>query len=585
MKFKANPWVITGLLLIALLVASFVGVSAYKTRTDHIIELAESNFKKFEVIFEELVKSRYRAMGLGADVMLLDDELIHAFERRDRKKTAENLDEFYESVRKRHDLTQVNLYLPPATLFYRAHQPELAQMDMSKVRHAVVEVAKRQQRMMVVETGQGGVVGIRALVPVFKGEDYQGTIEFVTSFHYPLEEAADRSEMGWAFGITEAVWKNVERPNDEKTDIKKGEDIYFEYSDTAIQNIIRDADFDPRATKFIITEAADKKIFIHTLKVPSFNGEPVVTVAVVGDLTSKFAAAMVDAWVRFSVAFVILSLLMVVGYVKLDAIRAGMMGSFGAQRQMMETQIALGQVAIEKVKDLDTLKRRFFARLVSSISEPLLAITGQLKTATRAIGEGDAIVPRQSLNFALAESENLMRLVADYGQIEVFRQGLAKSGSSLMSVAASMERLQADVALFQRFPQFHVKTQIQPNLPSTRGEPALVEKALSNLVAYAAHLSGQGEVVLSLTQDSEKWLVIALSGTAFNGPNAPKENLLDESRQFLEKITAGISPDGGDKSLIGLVLARLIIEHFGGSLGISSADSPGFVVRLPAAMQ
>ena len=70
MKIKSNPWIVTGLILIALLIASFVGVSAYKTKTDHIVELAESNFKKFEVIFEELVKSRYRAMGLGADVLL-----------------------------------------------------------------------------------------------------------------------------------------------------------------------------------------------------------------------------------------------------------------------------------------------------------------------------------------------------------------------------------------------------------------------------------------------------------------------------------------------------------------------------------
>ena len=585
MKTKSNPWVITGLLLISLLVASFVGVSAYKTKTDHIVELAESNFKKFEVIFEELVKSRYRAMGLGADVLLLDHELINAFEARDRKKTAENLDDFYESVRKRHDLTQVNLYIPPATLFYRAHHPELGQMDMSKVRHSVVEVSKKQQRLMVVETGDGGVVGIRALVPVFKGEEFQGSVEFVTSFHFPLEEAADRTGMGWAFGITEAVWKNVERPNDDKTDIKKGDDTYFDYSDTATQDIVREADFDPRATEFIVTDAGEKKIFLHTLKVPSFNGEPVVTVAVVGDLTAKFAAAMADAWIRFAATFAVLSLLLVLGYVQLDTIRAGMLGSFGAQRQLMETQIALGQVAIEKVKDLDAVKRRFFAHLMSSISEPLLAITGQLKTATRALAEGDTVAPRQNMAFALAESENLMRLVTDYEQIEVFRQGLAKSNNSLMSVAASLEHLQADVALYQRFPQFHVKTDAQANLPSTRGEPALVEKALSNLVAYAAHLSGQGEVLLSLSQDSDKWLLISLSGTAFAGANAPKETLLDESRQFLEKMATGLSPEGGNKSLIGLVLARLIIENFGGSLGVSGGDAPGFVVRLPAAVQ
>ena len=455
---------------------------------------------------------------------------------------------------------------------------------MSKVRHSVVEVSKKQQRLMVVETGDGGVVGIRALVPVFKEEEFQGAIEFVTSFHYPLEEAADKSEMSWGFGITEAVWKNTERSSDDKTDIKKGDDIFFDYSDTATQNMIRVADFDPRASKFIITDAGDKKVFIHTLKVPSFNGDPIVTVAVVGDMTAKFATAMVDAWIRFTIAFLVLSLLSVIGYVKLDAIRAGMMGSFGVQREMMETQIALGQVAIEKVKQLDAVKRRFFAHLMSSLSEPLLAITGQLKTAARVLGDGDIAAPRQHLAFALTESENLMRLVADYEQIEVFRQGLAQSNSSLMSVAASMERLQADVALYQRFPQFHVKTQIQANLPATRGEPALVEKALSNLVAYAAQLSGQGEVLLSLSQDSDKWLLISLSGTAFAGADAPTEKLLDESRQFLEKMAAGLSPDGANKSLIGVVLARLIVEHFGGSLGISGSDAPGFIVRLPASM-
>jgi signal transduction histidine kinase len=584
MKFKPNPWVITGLLLVALLVASFIGVSAYKTRTDHIIELAEAKFKKFEVVFEELVKSRYKAMGLGADTLLLDRELIHAFEERDRKKTAKELDDFYESVRKRHDLVQINLYIPPATLFYRALHPELAQMDMSKVRHSVVEVSKNQQRLMVVETGAGGVVGIRALVPVFKDEVFQGAIEFVTSFHYPLEEAADRTEMGWAFGITEAVWKNVDRPNDEKTDIKKGSDVYFEYSDSAIQKIIKAADFDPRATDFIITEAGDKTVFIHSLKVPSFNGEPVVTVAVVGDVTAKFASAMIEACIRFALAFVVLSLLLVLGYVKLDTIRAGMMGSFGAQRQMMEVQIALGEVAIQKVKDFETVKRRFFAQLMSTISEPLLAITGQLKTATRVLGDGDVDAPRKNLDFALTESENLMRLVADYEQIEVFRQGLVKSNSALLSVAASMERLQTDVSLYQRFPQFHVRTQIQPDLPATRGEPVLVEKALSNLVAFAAHLSGQGEVLLTLSQDSEKWLLISLSGSAFAGSNAPTEKLLDETRQFLEKMAAGLSYEGGNKILIGLVLARLIFENFGGSLGVSGKDSPGFIVRLPAAI-
>jgi hypothetical protein len=50
-------------------------------------------------------------------------------------------------------------------------------------------------------------------------------------------------------------------------------------------------------------------------------------------------------------------------------------------------------------------------------------------------------------------------------------------------------------------------------------------------------------------------------------------------------MAAGLSPEGGNKSLVGLVLARLIVEHFGGSLGIAGGDTPGFIVRLPAAVQ
>ena len=59
---------------------------------------------------------------------------------------------------------------------------------------------------------------------------------------------------------------------------------------------------------------------------------------------------------------------------------------------------------------------------------------------------------------------------------------------------------------------------------------------------------------------------------------------MDETRQFLEKMAAGLSHEGGNKTLIGLVLARLIFENFGGSLGVSGDDSPGFIVRLPAAI-
>ena len=177
MKITAKPWIIAVLILLALIVSAFIGISSYKTKTDHIVELSETRFHKFEVLFEELIKGRYRAMGLAADVLLQSDRITEPFEKGDRKRLGDEIDDFFESVHKKHDVEQISFYTAPAILFYRAHHAEMAQQDMSKVRKTVVSSILRQERLMAVETGTGGIVGIRAIVPVFHERKFYGVIE------------------------------------------------------------------------------------------------------------------------------------------------------------------------------------------------------------------------------------------------------------------------------------------------------------------------------------------------------------------------------------------------------------------------
>ena len=63
MKITAKPWIIAFLILLAFIISAFIGISSYKTKTSHIVELSEIHFKKFELVFEELIKGRYRSMG------------------------------------------------------------------------------------------------------------------------------------------------------------------------------------------------------------------------------------------------------------------------------------------------------------------------------------------------------------------------------------------------------------------------------------------------------------------------------------------------------------------------------------------
>ena len=583
MKITAKPWIIAVLILLALIVSAFIGISSYKTKTDHIVELSETRFHKFEQLFEELIKGRYRAMGLAADVLLQSDRITEPFEKGDRKRLGDEIDDFFESVHKKHDVEQISFYTAPAILFYRAHHAEMAQQDMSKVRKTVVSSILRQERLMAVETGTGGIVGIRAIVPVFHERKFYGVIEFSSSFHIPLERAAAASKLNWAMSLQKDTWQDAERPNNDKTDIAKKDDIYFDYSDSNTQTLIRDADFDPRAKEFIIADSGDKKIFLHTIKIPNFQGVPTITVAVTDDLTIRFEAAYIASMIQFAVAFVVLSLAFVLIYVMLDAVKSGLLGSAGADRKRMEKQIELGNAAIDKVKEIENIKRRFFSNLMSAISEPLLAITGQLKTVAREIDGGNPA--GKPLSFALNEAEQLRYLVSDYEKIEIFRQNLVADASTILSIPEIVDQVGKDSALHQRFPQFKVIAQISGNLPSTRGDNDLMVRALSNLVAYAAQQSGQGEVIFTASQDDDQWLLLTLTGSAFARTSAPSKALLDESRQFLAQIEHGSGSVGNYKSLVGVVLAKLILENFGGSLDVGGSDAPGFVLRLPANQQ
>ena len=89
-------------------------------------------------------------------------------------------------------------------------------------------------------------------------------------------------------------------------------------------------------------------------------------------------------------------------------------------------------------------------------------------------------------------------------------------------------------------------------------------------------------MIFTASQDDDQWLLLTLTGSAFAGASAPNNALLDESRQFLAQIEHGSGSVGNYKSLVGVVLAKLILENFGGSLGVGSSDAPGFVLRLPA---
>ncbi|MBT8613748.1 hypothetical protein G6652_00045 [Polynucleobacter paneuropaeus] len=585
-KQKLSVGLVISLVLGSALISIFYATSTYKTQTEHVVELADGRSKQFEVVFTELKQARFRAMGIGADTLLRSRVTIDPFIKRDRAALAAQIDPFFAFLKEKHGVNQLNFWIPPATMFYRAGAPELGQFDGSKFRASVVAANARQERIMAVETGQGGVIGIRSIVPVIRDDKFYGLVEFVSDFSLPLNGASVESRFQWAASITKERFDQVERARNEKEDAEKGEDIYINYSDPATRDIIKAIDFDPRSKDYKIVDNNGQKIFVKAFPIYNFVGKPTITIAMVDDLTDQFNAAFKSAVIKGGILFLLLAAALVAAYSKLDDLRTGMLGSIGAERRALKDRLARGDAAIEKLKDLETLKRRYFSNLMAAINSPLLAVSGQISGIKHALEAGSASNKGDidnRVDFSIQEIDSLRHLVADYEQIELFRQTLVRAEAKPLSVPAVLEDVLKSLDLSRRLPNLQVNIDVPDDMPSTYGDSRLLAGAISRLITHTTHASGSGLLNISLRSNGEDSLILNFSGSAYAGSLAPTAALLDEARQFMAELSTGFISDGKREKLIGIILAKAVIEHFGGTLEAGSADAPGFLVRFPTA--
>lgn len=577
-------WILSAIVAGAAVLAGFYGIDAYSAGTNAAIATSSDDSKDFETVFRDLLKQRSLVMSMAADVLLQDTTTMEAFANKDRATLVARMEPFFEQLKKNHSVEQLNFWLPPATIYYRAGQPNDSGADVSKYRRTVVASNERRQPVVAVETGIGGRVDVRAIMPIVVDGKFAGSLEFASNLDVPLERASATAEVKWAVGISKELSERVERPVDSRVDVWQKDDVFYLFSDPQTAQFMRSISFDPNAKGY--TLATDKRhhtIFVRTFPVVDFGGTPSIIVATVDDLTDDFANVLHAVLIKAGVLFIVLAAIGLYAYVKFGQIRARLTGLVGSQRRELAQQVAVGQAALAKLKDVDLIKRGFFTNLVAAINEPLQAVSGQLATLAPAVAKADPAIAGR-LAFVTGETARLSRLVGDYQQVELFRQKLVKADTTPVSLAAvAGQVVEDDLVAYRRLPQFSVSSTVPADLAPARADADLLRRAIASIIAMAAQRSGQGAVTISAKQDSDQWLVLTITGSAFSGPARPIDAMLDESRQFMARLAAIDTTDAAGGELVGLVLARVIVEFYGGSLAVSGGE-PGFIVRLPAAV-
>jgi signal transduction histidine kinase/CheY-like chemotaxis protein len=273
---------------------------------------------------------------------------------------------------------------------------------------------------------------------------------------------------------------------------------------------------------------------------------------------------------------------------------------YDLKRQRLKQELEIEHVEAKKLKELDTMKSRFFANISHEFRTPLTLILGPLEKLRSKIIDSDS---EQDLNMMQRNARRLQNLINQL-------LSLSKLESGKMKLQAREENIVALVnGYVQSFESLAKQKKIDLNSKSTEENIPLfvdkdkIEKILFNLLSNAFKFTGEGErieVVVSSSQmgvyerpefgkptsdfrlptsdPASQWVSLSISDTGRGIAPDKLEHIFDRFYQADDSYTKDQEGTG-----IGLALTKELVEIHHGKITVESNEGEGttFFVFLP----
>jgi two-component system sensor histidine kinase KdpD len=221
------------------------------------------------------------------------------------------------------------------------------------------------------------------------------------------------------------------------------------------------------------------------------------------------------------------------------------------------------------------LRSALLASVSHDLRTPLVSVIGSLSAMHELAGKLSAEDQSQLVSTALLEAERLNRLIQNL--LDATRLAQGGMGLQLTAVAvdevmrSAVQRLGATVAA-------RTTIDVPTSLPAARGDRALLEQTLINLLENAVKYSpADAPILLAAKARTDKVLIAVTDG----GPGIDPQ---DQARIFDFFYRASQRDTGVVGSGLGLAICKGFIEAMGGKITVQSAgEARGsiFMIELP----
>ena len=239
------------------------------------------------------------------------------------------------------------------------------------------------------------------------------------------------------------------------------------------------------------------------------------------------------------------------------------------QERLEERAAAAGQLS-----EIDRLRTALLSAVSHDFRTPLASATAAVDTLRTPDIEFSDADRKELLDTAKESLERLLRLVENLLDMSRLQAGALAMSPQLISLGEAIPRAVDDIADQDR----PVRIQVPDELPEVYADPALLERALVNLLANALRYNPPDQPLLVTASDHGGQVEVRVID---HGPGVPAANW---DRIFLPFQRLG-DRDNATGVGLGLALARGLIEAMGGTLTPDHTPGGGLTmtVSLPAA--
>jgi signal transduction histidine kinase/ActR/RegA family two-component response regulator len=225
--------------------------------------------------------------------------------------------------------------------------------------------------------------------------------------------------------------------------------------------------------------------------------------------------------------------------------------------------------AVDRLKELDSLKTTFLANMSHELRTPLNSIIGFSRLILKGI-EGP-LTERQHVDLETihGSGQHLLGLIdtlLDHAKIEAGKMELDIEDVNLNHLIETVMRVANGLA---KDKPLKLQSEVPSNLPTLRGDPVRIRQVLMNLLSNAIKFTEEGTVRLTVTPMRDE-IMFSISDTGLGIPADKQDHLFDAFYQVDGSATRRVGGTG-----LGLAITKSFVEMHQGQLWVESRGIPG----------